>query len=82
MSSLSAASNGQSHATIGLWKVSLRDEFREALTVEGIRKIERWTARYTLATAQRSVESIDPFFNANTVKDIDEAEHLARLWGI
>ncbi|MDB5500711.1 MAG: molybdenum cofactor guanylyltransferase MobA [Tardiphaga sp.] len=77
-----AASDGQSHPTIGLWKVSLRYELREALAVEGIRKIDRWTARYTLATAQWPVEPFDPFFNANTVEDIDAAERLVELWGI
>jgi molybdopterin-guanine dinucleotide biosynthesis protein A len=45
-----AASNGQTHPVIGLWNVGLRDELRHALVVEDIRKIDRWTARYKLAT--------------------------------
>ena len=45
-----AASGGQSHPVIGLWSVALREELRHALVVEDIRKIDRWTARYRLAT--------------------------------
>jgi molybdenum cofactor guanylyltransferase len=76
-----AASDGQSHPVIGLWRVSLREELRHALVVEDIRKIDRWTARYPLATVTWPVEPLDPFFNANTVDDIAAAERLAALDG-
>jgi molybdenum cofactor guanylyltransferase len=74
-----AASGDQSHPVIGLWSVSLRDELRHALVVEDVRKIDRWTARYKLATVNWPIEPLDPFFNANTVEDIAEAERLAAL---
>jgi molybdenum cofactor guanylyltransferase len=74
-----AASDGQSHPVIGLWKVALRDELRHALVREDVRKIDRWTARYPLATVTWPVTPVDPFFNANTVEDIAEAERLAAL---
>lgn len=76
-----AASAGQSHPVIGLWSVALREELRHALVVENIRKIDRWTARYRLATVSWPAEPLDPFFNANTVDDIAEAERLAELDG-
>ncbi|QDF36155.2 molybdenum cofactor guanylyltransferase MobA [Bradyrhizobium symbiodeficiens] len=74
-----AASGGQSHPVIGLWHVALREELRHALVVEDLRKIDRWTARYPLATVNWPVEPLDPFFNANTVEDVAEAERLAAL---
>jgi molybdenum cofactor guanylyltransferase len=74
-----AASDGQSHPVIGLWSVALRDELRHSLVVEDIRKIDRWTARYRLATVTWSTAPLDPFFNANTVEDIAEADRLAVL---
>jgi molybdenum cofactor guanylyltransferase len=74
-----AASGEQSHPVIGLWSVSLRDELRHALVVEDVRRIDRWTARYRLATVRWPTEPLDPFFNANTVEDIAEAERLAAL---
>jgi molybdopterin-guanine dinucleotide biosynthesis protein A len=76
-----AASDGQSHPVIGLWSVSLREELRHALVKEDIRKIDRWTARYKLATVTWPAEPLDPFFNANTMDDIAEAERLAELDG-
>jgi len=76
-----AASDGQSHPVIGLWSVGLREELRHALVVEDVRKIDRWTARYRLATVTWSVDDLDPFFNANTVDDIAAAERLAALDG-
>jgi molybdenum cofactor guanylyltransferase len=76
-----AASGGQSHPVIGLWSVVLREELRHALVVEDIRKIDRWTARYKLATVTWQAEPLDPFFNANTVEDVAEAERLALLDG-
>ena len=76
-----AASDGQSHPVIGVWSVALRDELRHALVVEDVRKIDRWTARYKLATVTWPTTPLDPFFNANTVDDIAEAERLAALDG-
>jgi len=76
-----AASDGQSHPVIGLWSVSLRDGLRHALVQEDIRRIDRWTARYKLATVTWPTQPLDPFFNANTMDDIAEAERLAELDG-
>jgi molybdopterin-guanine dinucleotide biosynthesis protein A len=76
-----AASAGQTHPVIGLWSVRLREELRHALVKEDIRKIDRWTARYRLATVTWPAEPLDPFFNANTMDDIAEAERLAELDG-
>ena len=74
-----AASGHQTHPVIGLWKVAARDELRHALVEEDMRKIDRWTARYKLATVPWPIEPVDPFFNANTVEDLAEAERLASL---
>jgi molybdenum cofactor guanylyltransferase len=76
-----AASDGQPHPVIGLWSVALRDELRHALVVEDIRKVDLWTARYRLATVTWPATPLDPFFNANTVDDLTEAERLAALDG-
>ena len=74
-----AASDGQSHPVIGLWSVALREQLRHALVVEDVRKIDRWTARYRLATVTWPTTPLDPFFNANTMDDVAEADALAVL---
>ena len=76
-----AASGNQTHPVIGLWSVALRDQLRHALIVEDVRKIDRWTARYSLATVTWPTTPLDPFFNANTIEDIAEADRLAALDG-
>ncbi|ABA04236.1 molybdenum cofactor guanylyltransferase [Nitrobacter winogradskyi Nb-255] len=71
-----AVSGGRTHPVIGLWNVRLRDELRRALTTEGLRKVDRWTARYRLAAVSWPTAPFDPFFNINTTDDLAEAERL------
>jgi molybdopterin-guanine dinucleotide biosynthesis protein A len=74
-----AASQGRSHPVIGLWRVALRGALREAVVIEGLRKVESWTARFGVATVAWPAEPVDPFFNVNTGEDLVKAERLARL---
>ena len=74
-----AASGGQPHPVIGLWAVRLREELRQAVVDEGVRKVDVWTGRYRLATVSFSDRMSelgpagDPFFNANRPEDLDHA---------
>ena len=72
-----AASGDQTHPVVGLWNVRLRDDLRQALVVEGTRSVSRWAARYKLVTVTWPLTPVDPFFNANTVEDLTEADRLA-----
>ena len=76
-----AESGGRAHPTNGLWSVALRHDLRHALVVEDLRKIDRWTARHGVAYAAWADAPVDPFFNANTPEDIDEAERLIQAYG-
>jgi molybdenum cofactor guanylyltransferase len=71
-----AHSGGYAQPTIALWDISLRHDLREALTAEGLRKIDKFTARYTTASAEWPTEPFDPFFNANRPEDLAEAERI------
>jgi len=73
-----AASGGQPHPVIGLWPVWLRDDLRAALAGEAVRKVDRWTARHSLATVEfpEEIPGLDPFFNANRPDDLDRAAAL------
>ena len=55
------------------------DALRRALVVEGLRKVGQWTARHRLATVAWAAQPLDPFFNANTVEDLAEAERLPAI---
>ena len=76
-----AASGGRTHPVFGLWPAAVRDALRRALAEEGMRKIDRWTGRYTLAVAEWGTEKLDPFFNANEPEDLARAEALASAAG-
>ncbi|MBL8831892.1 MAG: molybdenum cofactor guanylyltransferase MobA [Rhodospirillales bacterium] len=68
-----AASGGQAHPVFGLWRVDLREALRDAMVREKIYKVDRWTARYRLATVEYPAVPDDPFFNANRPDDLDAA---------
>lgn len=74
-----AASAGRSHPVIALWPVALADDLETAVTVENIRKIDAWTARYAVHHVSFAIEAgDDPFFNVNTPQDLTRAaERLA-----
>jgi molybdopterin-guanine dinucleotide biosynthesis protein A len=68
-----AASGGQAHPVFGLWRVDLREALRDAMVRENIYKVDRWTARYRLATVEYPAVPDDPFFNANRPDDLEAA---------
>ena len=74
-----AASGDRVHPVFGLWPVRLAGVLRHALEVEGIRKIDIWTARHRLAVVEFPAQLVDPFFNVNCLADLAEAERLLAL---
>ena len=73
-----AASGGRTHPVFGLWPVQLRNELRQAVVEEGIRKVDLWTARYKLITVPFADQPVDPFFNANRPADFNAAAALLK----
>ena len=75
-----ARSGGHLHPVIGLWPVALADDLDQALH-DGVRKVLAWTDRHgtlgvDFAPILKAGEEIDPFFNANTPSELDEARRL------
>ena len=78
---LACARSGEwRHPVVGLWRVDLRDDLRHALAVEGLRKIEIWTARHGIALASWPDQPFDPFFNVNTPDDAATADDVAKQY--
>ena len=71
-----ASSGGRLHPLFGLWAVELRDDLRNALTGEGVRKVDAWTGRHRVAVVDFPTAPYDPFFNANRPEDLAAAEHM------
>lgn len=72
-----AASNGRTHPVFGLWPLALREDLRAALHT-GVRKVDQWTARHRLVAVEFPAEPYDPFFNTNTLEDLNEGERVSR----
>ena len=71
-----ASSGGVTHPVIALWPVGIRTDLRHALVDEDLRKIDRFTQRYRVATVDWPVDPYDPFFNANEPGDLAMAEAI------
>ena len=75
---LACARSGQRlHPVVALWPVAVREDLRRALTTEGLRKVDQWTARYRLGVAAWPAAPVDPFFNVNTPAEAAEADRMA-----
>jgi molybdopterin-guanine dinucleotide biosynthesis protein A len=75
---LACARSGQwRHPVVGLWPLALREDLRNALIEENLRKIDIWTARHEVAIAEWPDQPVDPFFNVNTPEDAAQAERIA-----
>ena len=73
-----ATSGGRDHPVFALWPVRLAAELRASIVDEGLRKVDIWTARYTLARAEFDTKGCDPFFNINRPEDLDAAADMVR----
>ena len=75
---LACAHSGEwRHPVVALWPLALREDLRRAIVVEGLRKIEIWTARHGVAIADWPAAPVDPFFNVNTPDDAAQAQAMA-----
>lgn len=72
-----AQSGGRAHPVAGLWPVGLAGDLRAAMTDEGVRKVDEWTARFRLVEVAFTTDPVDPFFNANRPGDLEKAERIA-----
>jgi molybdenum cofactor guanylyltransferase len=71
-----AQSQGELHPVIGLWPVVLADDLEQQLA-GGVRKVLHWTDRHgtvpvPFPMARAGGLEVDPFFNANTPRELDQ----------
>ncbi|MGH1419679.1 MAG: molybdenum cofactor guanylyltransferase MobA [Hyphomicrobiaceae bacterium] len=78
-----AKSDGGRQPVIGLWPVVLADDLEAAL-LDGVRKVLAWTDRHGTAFAHfPNIEvggaNVDPFFNANTPEELEDARRIVKV---
>ncbi len=69
-----AASCGRTHHVAALWPVAIADDLRRALIEQGLGRVERFAARFSVAKVEWPSEPCDPFMNVNTPADLARAE--------
>ena len=74
----SACSGGRRHPVFGLWPLRIRADLRDKMVNGAMRKIDLFTAGYSLAEVDFS-STPDPFFNINTEEDHQIATRLLQI---
>lgn len=72
-----AQSNYKTHPIIGAWHISLLSSLDSKLD-EGVRKIMAWAKLHHIDYINYSIKSYDPFFNINTIEDINIAIEIEK----
>lgn len=78
-----AESDGRAHPVIALWSTACRQRLRDAVVVEGMRRVGLARTLFESASASWPVDPIDPvdpFLNLNTPDDLAEAERILKRY--
>jgi molybdenum cofactor guanylyltransferase len=76
-----AASLGRPHYLTALWPVTCHEQLAALLAAPGPRSVARFAAVIGMRAIDFAVQTWDPFFNVNTLDDLDTACTLARAMG-
>jgi molybdenum cofactor guanylyltransferase len=74
---LCASSHGRKHNIFGLWSLELYDKLYNDLVNNKIRKVQDWTKANNIKNLEFKFEDYDPFFNINTLEDLEFAKKLS-----
>ena len=75
---LCASSHGRKHNIFGLWSLDLYDKLKDDLTNHKVRKVQDWTEKNKIKNLEFKFKDYDPFFNINTVEDLEFAKKLSK----
>ena len=73
-----ASSHGRKHNIFGLWSLELYDKLMNDLINNKIRKVEDWTEKNKITNVEFKFKEYDPFFNINTLKDLEIAKKIIK----
>lgn len=71
-----ACSHGRLHPVFALWPLAQYDALRQAVLQEGERRLGRWLERQNCARVDFGAASPDPFFNINSMDDLQQAARM------
>jgi molybdenum cofactor guanylyltransferase len=68
--------NQRRHNIFGLWSLDLIKKLENDLINKGERKVELWANKIGVKTINLKFDQFDPFFNINTLEDLEKAKKL------
>jgi len=74
---LCASTHGRRHNIFGLWSLDLYDKLYDDLVNNKIRKVQDWTNTNNIKNLEFQFKDYDPFFNINTLEDLEFAKKLS-----
>ncbi len=74
---LCASSHGRKHNIFGLWSIELYDKLYDDIVNNKVRKVQNWTEANNIRNLEFEFRDYDPFFNINTVEDLEFAKKLS-----
>jgi len=75
---LCASSHGRKHNIFGLWSLELYEKLKDDLIKNNIRKVQDWTEKHKITNVEFKFKEYDPFFNINTLKDLEIAKKIIK----
>ncbi len=71
-----AASAGRQHYIVGAWKIELLDDLADAIAKDNLFRVKDWVHRLSAHVVAWPSYPVDPFFNVNTLEDLQRAEQI------
>ena len=75
---LCASSHGRKHNIFGLWSLDLYEKLKNDLINNKIRKVQDWTEKHKITNVEFDFKEYDPFFNINTLDDLETAKKIVK----
>ena len=75
---LCASSHGRKHNIFGLWSLELYEKLQDDLINNKIRKVQDWTEKHKITNVEFKFKEYDPFFNINTLDDLEVAKNIIK----
>ena len=75
---LCASSHGRKHNIFGLWSIELYEKLQDDLINKKIRKVQDWIEKNKITNVEFNFNEYDPFFNINTLDDLETAKKIIK----
>ena len=75
---LCASSHGRKHNIFGLWSIELYEKLHDDLINKKIRKVQDWIEKNKITNVEFNFNEYDPFFNINTLDDLETAKKIIK----